>query len=236
MRCRVSRSERCDPRSSSSTVAGSAPPVAERAGVTEVACPATDRPKIGVLALQGAFREHVRMLTGLQAEASEVRTRRELEGLDALVIPGGESTTMGLLMEREGLREPLREFVREHPVFGTCAGLIMLASETTDGPQPLLGVMDVTVRRNAFGRQPRSFEAPVELSLMPGASETFHGIFIRAPWVEQVGPGVEVIARCDGRTVGVRQGHMVGVAFHPELGHDTRLHAYLLDLVKASRT
>jgi 5'-phosphate synthase pdxT subunit len=130
---------------------------------------------------------------------------------------------------------PLRDFVKEHPVFGTCAGLIMLATDTVDGEQPLLGVMDATVRRNAFGRQTRSFEAPVDLSLTPEAGETFHGIFIRAPWVEKTGPGVEVIARYDGHVVGVRQGRVMGVAFHPELGGDTRLHAYFLDLVRTSR-
>lgn len=197
--------------------------------------PGTDRMTIGVLALQGAFREHVRMLSGLGADTREVRTARGLDGLDGLIIPGGESTTMGLLMERDGMREPLREFVRHHPVLGTCAGLIMLAERTTDGEQPLLQVMDVTVRRNAFGRQTRSFEAPVEVSLAPGVTQTMHGIFIRAPWVEEIGPGVEVIARCEGRIVGVRQGHMVGVAFHPELGSDPALHECLLDLVRASR-
>jgi pyridoxal 5'-phosphate synthase pdxT subunit len=204
-------------------------------GVTEIRRPGADRLTIGVLALQGAFREHVRMMGGLGAATREVRTARELDGLDGLIIPGGESTTMGLLMEKDGMSEPLREFVGQHPVFGTCAGLIMLAVETSDGEQPLLRVMDVTVRRNAFGRQTRSFEAPVELSLTPGVSETIHGIFIRAPWVEQVGPGVEVIARCNGRIVGVRQDHMIGVAFHPELGDDTRLHDYFLEVVRASR-
>ncbi len=195
----------------------------------------TDRLTIGVLALQGAFREHVRMLGGLGATAREVRAARELDGLDGLVIPGGESTTMGLLMQKEAMSRPLREFAKRHPVFGTCAGLIMLAGETTDGEQPLLRVMDVTVRRNAFGRQTRSFEAPVELSLTPGVSETIHGIFIRAPWVEAVGPGVEVIARYDGHIVGVRQGHMLAVAFHPELGDDTRLHDYFLEVVRATQ-
>ena len=190
--------------------------------------------KIGVLALQGAFREHVRMLRDLGASPSEVRVPSDLDGLDGLVIPGGESTTMGLLMEKGGLTAPLRSYVQDHPVFGTCAGLIMLAKATTDGDQPLLRVMDVTVRRNAFGRQTRSFEAPVELHLTPDTSDTFHGIFIRAPWVEEIGLGVEVIARCDGHIVGVRQGHSIGIAFHPELGDDIRLHAYFLELVRAS--
>ncbi len=186
------------------------------------------------------------------------------------MIPGGESTTIGLLLEEHKLMEPLRAFVKNHPVFGTCAGLIMLAKHTTDGEQPLLQVMDITVRRNAFGRQSRSFEGPVELSLgaagdagrhrrgaarghalasgaapptppralEPGAAcapcDDFHGIFIRAPWVEEVGPGVEVIARCGDHVVGVRQGDMMGVAFHPELGDDTRLHEYFLEMVRAA--
>jgi 5'-phosphate synthase pdxT subunit len=174
------------------------------------------------------------MLCSLGAIPSEVRVPSDLEGLDGLVIPGGESTTIGLLMEKGGLTASLQRYVRDHPVFGTCAGLIMLASGTTDGEQPLLGVMDITVRRNAFGRQTRSFEAPVELRLSPKTSDTFHGIFIRAPWVAEVGPEVEVIARCDGHIVGVRQGHVIGIAFHPELGGDTRLHAYFLDLVRSS--
>ena len=223
--------------------------------------PSTDAPEgqphIGVLALQGAFREHVRMLRGLGAKVTEVRLPRDLEGLDGLMIPGGESTTIGLLLEDYRLMEPLRDFVKTHPVFGTCAGLIMLAKHTTDGEQPLLQVMDITVRRNAFGRQLRSFEGPVELSLgaaapsgvaplapeapAPGAGgaacepcDDFHGIFIRAPWVEEVGPGVEVIARCGDHIVGVRQGRMMGVAFHPELSDDTRLHEYFLEMVRAA--
>jgi len=216
-------------------VVGSAQLAATRDAVTEVHLPGTDRLTIGVLALQGAFREHVRMFARLGVATREVRKARELEGLDGLVIPGGESTTMGLLMEREGMREPLREFVREHPVLGTCAGLIMLAERTTDGEQPLLQVMDITVRRNAFGRQTRSFEAPVEVSLTPGVTRTVHGIFIRAPWVEEVGPGVEVIARCDGRVVGVRQDHLIGVAFHPELGDDLLFHDHLVEVIRASR-
>ena len=203
-------------------------------GSTQPAVLGAGAPRIGVLALQGAFREHVRMLRDLRAVASEVRVPGDLDGLDGLVIPGGESTTMGLLMEKGGLTAPLRSYVQDHPVFGTCAGLIMLAKATTDGDQPLLRVMDVTVRRNAFGRQTRSFEAPVELHLTPEAGDTFHGIFIRAPWVEEAGPEVEVIARCDGHIVGVRQGHAIAIAFHPELSDDARLHAYFLELVGSS--
>ena len=195
------------------------------------------------------------MLRSLGATVTEVRLPRDLEGLDGLMIPGGESTTIGLLLEEHKLMGPLRDFVKNHPVFGTCAGLIMLAKHTTDGEQPLLQVMDITVRRNAFGRQPRSFEGPVELSLGDGAApgaavspaarpapsapacppcDDFHGIFIRAPWVEEVGPGVEVIARCGDHIVGVRQGNMMGVAFHPELSDDTRLHEYFLQMVRVA--
>ena len=196
-------------------------------------------PHIGVLALQGAFREHVRILRRLGAKVTEVRLPRDLEGLDGLMIPGGESTTIGLLLEEHELMEPVRGFVKDHPVFGTCAGLIMLAKHTTDGEQPLLQVMDITVRRNAFGRQPRSFEGEVELALGPGGAGAkpvmCHGIFIRAPWVEEVGPGVDVIARCGEHVVGVRQGNMMGVAFHPELGEDTRLHEYFLEMVRAAK-
>lgn len=194
--------------------------------------------KIGVLALQGAFREHVQMLRELGAEAVEVRLPAQLEGLDGLIIPGGESTTIGKLMEDYGLTAPLRAFVAEHPVFGTCAGLIMLSTATLDGEQPLLAAMDVVVKRNAFGRQVHSFEAPVELELpgdfgQPGeSSRTFPGVFIRAPWVDSCGDGVEVVARCDGRIVGVKQGNLLGVAFHPELTDDYRMHAYFLELVR----
>ena len=171
------------------------------------------------------------MLRKLGAMVTEVRLPGELDGLTGLVIPGGESTTMGLLMGHYGLMEPLRDFARERPVFGTCAGLIMLAGKTIDGEQPLLGVMDVTVRRNAFGRQPRSFEASVELHLDSEPEKAFLGIFIRAPWVEAMGPTVEAIAHYDGRIVGVRQDSAMGVAFHPELGVDTRLHEYFLEMV-----
>lgn len=158
----------------------------------------------------------------------EVRLADQLPGLDALVIPGGESTTMGKLMEEYGLTGPLRSFALERPVFGTCAGLIMLASRTTEGHQPLLGLMDVTVRRNAFGRQVHSFEAPVDLYLPGEEPASFPGVFIRAPWVEEYGPDVRVIATWEGRIVGVEQGSMLGVAFHPELTDDSRLHEYFL--------
>jgi 5'-phosphate synthase pdxT subunit len=192
-----------------------------------------ERLTIGVLALQGAFREHAAMVARLGASAREVRLPEHLDGLDGLIIPGGESTTIGKLMGTYGLTEPLRAFVAERPVLGTCAGLIMLAQRTTDTDQPLLRVMDITVRRNAFGRQVHSFEAPVELRFASGRSDIFPGVFIRAPWVEEVGDEVEVIATFDGHIVGVRQEHLVGIAFHPELTDDQRVHAYFLDMVVA---
>ena len=174
------------------------------------------------------------MLRRLGADAVEVRLPEQLAGLDGLVIPGGESTTMGKLMDTFGLTEPLRAFAAKHPVFGTCAGLIMLASRTVEGTQTLLGLMDITVRRNAFGSQVNSFEAPVDLCL---EGEDDHavltGVFIRAPWVEEHGPGVQVLATCDGHAVGVRQGHLLAVSFHPELTDDTRLHEYFLREVVA---
>jgi len=191
----------------------------------------TRTPTIGVLALQGGYREHMRMLKSLGARAAEVRLPDDLAALDGLVIPGGESTTMGKLMEQYELTQPLRQFATEKPILGTCAGLVMLASATTAGEQPLLGVMDVTVCRNAFGRQVNSFEAPVRLSFHGEAEGTFPGVFIRAPRVERIGPEVEVIATYEGHVVGVRQGHLIGVAFHPELGEDARLHAHFLELV-----
>jgi len=169
------------------------------------------------------------MLRRLGAQVVEVRLEAHLAGLDGLVIPGGESTTMGRLMTEFGLVAPLRAFAERQPVFGTCAGLIMLANRTTEGSQPLLGLLDVTVRRNAFGRQVYSFEASVELRL-PGeeSSDAFPGVFIRAPWVEEYGPSVQVVATWEGRVVGVQQGSTLGVAFHPELTGDTRLHDYFL--------
>ena len=177
---------------------------------------------IGVLALQGGFAAHVRMLEQLGAEVREVRTPADLEGLDGLVMPGGESTTMTLGVEREGLAEPLRELVDAGtPVFGTCAGLIMLDRDH-------LGVLDVRAERNAFGRQVRSFET--DLSVL---GEDIHAVFIRAPWVAEAGDDVEVLASIDGHPVAVRQGNLLAVAFHPELSGDTALHERFLESVRA---
>jgi pyridoxal 5'-phosphate synthase pdxT subunit len=186
-------------------------------------------PTIGVLALQGDFEAHARALRALGAEAREVRTAADVEGLDGLVIPGGESTTMSLGIERERLAEPLRELVRSgRPVLGTCAGLIML-------DRGHLGLLDVTAQRNAFGRQVKSFEADLELrgdpfGPTPGADGgPLRAVFIRAPWVEDHGEGVEVLAEVDGHPVAVRQGNVTAVAFHPELTDDLRLHRWLVD-------
>ncbi len=180
--------------------------------------------RIGVLALQGDFEAHARVLRRLGAEPCLVRTPGELERLDGLVIPGGESTTMTLGIEREGLAEPLRELVRSGtPVLGTCAGLIMLDRDH-------LGLLDVSTRRNAFGRQLQSFEYDLEVRGLGQRSEdALHAVFIRAPWVEQAGEGVEVLAEVDGHPVAVRQGSLLAVAFHPELTDDTRVHAWLLE-------
>ena len=180
-------------------------------------------PVVGVLALQGGFEAHAKTLRGLGATAREVRTPEDLEGLDGLVIPGGESTTITLGLEREGLTEPLLEFVRSgKPTLGTCAGMIMLDRDH-------LGVLDIEVRRNAFGRQLASFETELMFEGTP-----LHAVFIRAPWVEKVGPDVEVLAEVDGHPVAVRQGNILAVAFHPELTEERRLHEWLVDRVHAA--
>ena len=175
-------------------------------------------PLIGVLALQGDFEAHAAILRGLGAEVREVRRAAQLEGLDGLVIPGGESTTMSLGIEREGLAEPLRELARSgRPVLGTCAGMIVLDRDH-------LGLLDVTAKRNAFGRQVASFETELDVGGQP-----LQAVFIRAPWVESAGAGVELLAELDGHPVAVRQGNLLAVAFHPELSGDTRLHEWLLE-------
>jgi 5'-phosphate synthase pdxT subunit len=178
---------------------------------------------VGVLALQGGFEAHAKSLSRLDVDVREVRTPQDLEGLDALVIPGGESTTIGLGVEREGLAEPLVDFARSgRPVLGTCAGMIML-------DRAHLGVLDIEVRRNAFGRQLASFEMELSFDGMP-----LHAVFIRAPWVEEAGEDVEVLAEVDGHPVGVRQGNILAVAFHPELSDDLTLHRWLVDRVQAA--
>jgi 5'-phosphate synthase pdxT subunit len=180
---------------------------------------------VGVLALQGDFEAHAKILAGLGADAREVRVPADLEGLDALVMPGGESTVMTLGIEREGLGEPLRELARAGtPVLGTCAGMIMLDRDH-------LGVLDILARRNAFGRQLRSFEADLDVTDVPGGP--VHAVFIRAPWVAEVGAGVEVLAEVDGHPVAVRQANVIAVSFHPELTGEARLHRLLLELAAA---
>lgn len=185
--------------------------------------------RVGVLALQGDFREHLQLLDSLGASPVAVKTPEELAGVDALVIPGGESTTIGKMATRFGLIEPLREVIEGGlPTYGTCAGLILLAGAVTEGDQPLIGALDVVVRRNAFGRQNESFEADLDVE---GLDEPFHAVFIRAPWVEKVGSEVEVLAHVDGHPVMVRQGNILATSFHPELTGDARIHRMLLELV-----
>jgi pyridoxal 5'-phosphate synthase pdxT subunit len=193
--------------------------VREGAGVARTGA----MPFVGVLALQGGFEAHAKALSRLDVDVREVRTAGDLEGVDGLIIPGGESTTIGLGVEREGLAEPLIEFVRSgKPVLGTCAGMIMLDRDH-------LGVLDIEVRRNAFGRQLASFEAELEFD-----GEPLHAVFIRAPWVDDFGDGVEVLAEVDGHPVAVRQGNVLAVAFHPELTEEHRLHQWLVDRVHAA--
>ena len=197
--------------------------------------------RIGVLALQGDVREHLDSLTSLGASAVPVRRPGELDGLDGLVLPGGESTTIIRLARIFDLLVPLRAFVAAgRPVYGACAGMILLADSVLDGEagQETLGGLDATVRRNAFGRQVDSFEGPVS---MTGVGEV-HGVFIRAPWVEEVGAGVEVLARVPegepgaGRIVAVRQGAILATSFHPELTGDARVHGLFLQMVKAKES
>ena len=185
--------------------------------------PAAQIPKrVGVLAIQGDFEAHAKLVRSLGAEPREVRVPADLEDLDALIIPGGESTVMTLGIERDGLAEPLRRLAGAGtPILGTCAGMIMLDRDH-------LGVLDVHTRRNAFGRQLRSFEADIDLEGVEGGP--LHAVFIRAPWVVEHGPGVKVLGRVDEHPVAIRQDNVVAVSFHPELAGDTRLHELLLQM------
>ena len=189
--------------------------------------------KIGVLALQGDFAEHIAMLKRLKVEASEVRLPQHLKGLDGLIIPGGESTTIGKLANDFGLIEPLREFGQRHAIWGTCAGAIFLSKDISRD-QPLLGLMDIKVERNAFGRQVDSFETDLdvpELKQATGTKNPYHAVFIRAPLIESVsGDAKSLAALPDGRIVAAQQGHFLATAFHPELTNDTRFHEYFLSL------
>jgi 5'-phosphate synthase pdxT subunit len=184
-------------------------------------------PVVGVLALQGDFEAHARVLRALGADVREVRVPADLAGLDGLVMPGGESTTMTLGIEREGLAEPLREFhAAGHPIFGTCAGLILLDRRH-------LGLMDIVAERNAFGRQLHSFEEDLEFPDIDGGP--VRAVFIRAPWISEHGPDVQVLASVDAHPVAARQGSLMAISFHPELGDDDRLHRAFLDQVRSSR-
>jgi 5'-phosphate synthase pdxT subunit len=190
--------------------------------------------KIGVLALQGAFIEHMQRLSELQVATREVRLPQELEGLDGLILPGGESTTIGKLMVAWALVEPLRRFAARHAVWGTCAGMILLAKEV-DGDPSALGLMEMVVERNAFGRQIDSFEEPLILEgLEEAATRPFPGIFIRAPRLVEVRPPAQVIGRlAAGTAVAARQGRLLATAFHPELSRDLRVHRYFLEMVRS---
>jgi pyridoxal 5'-phosphate synthase pdxT subunit len=205
--------------------------------------------RIGVLAVQGDVREHLHALVGLGVQASTVRRPRELDDVDALVIPGGESTTMDKLVRAFDLQEPLRQRISGGlPVYGSCAGMIMLADRIADArpDQQTLGGFDITVRRNAFGRQVDSFEEDLHIpaiaaqtSVPPGHPSTFKAVFIRAPWVEQVGPGVEVLATVEtgpaaGKVVAIRAGNLLATSFHPEVTGDHRIHDYFTQMVRAS--
>lgn len=186
---------------------------------------------IGVLALQGAVREHLESLRRLGIEGREVRTPEHLRWVAGIILPGGESTTLGKLMARIGLDEALRDFAAAgKPVMGTCAGLILLAREVEGDRQPLLGLMDMAVRRNAFGRQIDSFEQDLEIAGLEGPK--FRAVFIRAPYIERAGGGVEVLAEVNGKAVLARQGNLLAVAFHPELTDDLRLHRLFAEMAE----
>ena len=191
--------------------------------------------RVGVIALQGDFLEHIEVMQSLGVEAVEVRLPRDLEGLDGLIIPGGESTTIGRLMKLYGLMEPIKlQGQREFPIWGVCAGMILLAKNILGSEQPSLGLMDMDVKRNAFGRQVDSFE--VDLAIAALGKELFRAVFIRAPVAERVGPQVEVMAHLpNGGVVVAKQGNLLVSAFHPELTQDLRFHRYFLSLIRAHR-
>ena len=190
--------------------------------------------KIGVLALQGDFAEHISMLKRIHVKAIEVRLPEHLNGLDGLIIPGGESTTIGKLAVAYNLMDPLKQFGQRHAIWGTCAGAIFLSKDVSRN-QPLLGLMDIKVERNAFGRQVDSFEADLdvpELKQATGTKEDYHAVFIRAPIIESVNGDAKILASApDGRIVAAQQGHLLATSFHPELTNDTRFHKYFLSLV-----
>ncbi|HAG07218.1 MAG TPA: pyridoxal 5'-phosphate synthase glutaminase subunit PdxT [Peptococcaceae bacterium] len=183
--------------------------------------------RVGVLAAQGAFREHIIALRACGVDASEVRKAEQLDGIDALVLPGGESTAIARLLQDFGMFDKVRALGEAGlPIFGTCAGMVLLAKEIERSGQPRLGLMDITVRRNAFGRQVESFEADLDIPVL--GKEPLRGVFIRAPYVTSAGPGVRVLATLDDKIVLVEQGKFLAAAFHPELTDDLRLHQYFL--------
>lgn len=185
--------------------------------------------RVGVLALQGDVREHIHILQSLGVDAAGVKKPDQLQSVDALIIPGGESTTIGKMAVRFGMIDPLRDAIASGlPVYGTCAGMILLAMTITEGDQPLIGALDVVVKRNAFGRQNESFEASLDID---GLDDPFHAVFIRAPWIEKVGAEVEVLSSIDDHPVMVRQDRILATSFHPELTGDGRIHQMLLDLI-----
>jgi 5'-phosphate synthase pdxT subunit len=190
--------------------------------------------KVGVLAMQGAFREHVLALRQCGCEVIEVRQLKHLEEIDALVIPGGESTTIVKLLIEYQITTPLTQLINNGlPVFGTCAGAILLARDVIDSDQPRLGVLDLSIKRNAYGRQVDSFEVDLDIPVL--GSEPMRAVFIRAPYIESVGPGVEVLASYQGKIILARQGKILVATFHPELTPDMRLHQYFLDMVAGRR-
>ena len=188
--------------------------------------------KIGVLELQGAFREHKQMLERCGAEVREVRKAEELKGLDGLVLPGGESTTIGKLMADFGLLEKIQErYAEGMAIYGTCAGMILLCREIAGSSQPKLGLLDAAVQRNAFGRQRESFEADLFVPEMKAGEKPIRAVFIRAPYLEEVGPAVQILAEVNGKAVIARQGKILTTSFHPELTDDDRIHRYFLQMI-----
>jgi 5'-phosphate synthase pdxT subunit len=192
------------------------------------------KPLIGVLALQGDVVEHIASLERAGADAIAVKTQADLDRVDGLVIPGGESTTVMKLLDRFGLHAPIRSRVKSGmPLWGTCMGMIVAAHDVAGLSQPTLDLIDITVRRNAFGRQNESAEVDLPIAVL--GSDPFPAIFIRAPWIERVGPSVELLAERDGHGVMVREGNVLGTSFHPELTHDPRVHAYFMKIVDEAR-
>lgn len=189
---------------------------------------------IGALALQGDYEKHLQTLHRLEVDAIEVRNEQQARSVDGLILPGGESTTIGKLLNRSGLDEVIRELGREGlPLFGTCAGLILLATDIEGSDQHRLGLLEVEVRRNAFGRQIASFEADISFQPLP---DPVKGVFIRAPWVNKAGKGVQILSRYEQHIVAVQQGSILGTAFHPELTSDTRVHEYFIQLCQKRKS